>query len=174
MKPFFGIAYRDRSLLLAATAATLVDLSGSPARPNMHGCAGLTSNLGNVPDSVNGAGAMNLPFAKCNLSPASWRNGAVIDSPLGFRTSQVLGGGLVRIALIAVGSRLGQLVVTTAQLAVLWFMSGLGHELVTQFHLPMPGNLVGLLLTFFALMSGAIPLQFVDRGGAVPRRTGGC
>jgi holin-like protein len=55
----------------------------------------------------------------------------------------------------------------TAQVAVLWFMSWLGHQIVAFLHLPMPGNVAGLLLTFLALTSGVLPIRFVEPASAL-------
>ena len=63
-------------------------------------------------------------------------------------------GGLRKFAAIA------------AQVAILWLFSWAGHELVLILHLPLPGNVAGLLLAFAALSSGVLPLRFVERGGA--------
>jgi holin-like protein len=50
----------------------------------------------------------------------------------------------------------------TAQVGLLWFMSWLGHQIVAFLHLPMPGNVAGLLLTFLALTGGVLPIRFVE------------
>jgi putative effector of murein hydrolase LrgA (UPF0299 family) len=42
----------------------------------------------------------------------------------------------------------------TAQVGLLWFMSWLGQQTVAVLHLPMPGNVAGLLPTFLALTAG--------------------
>jgi holin-like protein len=55
----------------------------------------------------------------------------------------------------------------TAQVGLLWFMSWLGHQLVAFLHLPMPGNVAGLLLTFLALTSGVLPIRFVEPAAAL-------
>jgi holin-like protein len=55
----------------------------------------------------------------------------------------------------------------TAQVGLLWFMSWLGHQLVAFLHLPMPGNVAGLLLTFLALTSGVLPIRFVEPASAL-------
>lgn len=52
-----------------------------------------------------------------------------------------------------------------AQIALLWFMSWAGHEIVVRLHLPLPGNVAGMLLTFVVLTSGILPLRFVEEGG---------
>jgi holin-like protein len=55
----------------------------------------------------------------------------------------------------------------TAQIALLWFISWVGHEIVALLHLPMPGNVAGLLLTFLALLCGVLPLRFVEQGAGL-------
>lgn len=54
-----------------------------------------------------------------------------------------------------------------AQVAILWLFSWAGHELVVILHLPLPGNVAGLLLAFAALSSGALPLRFVEQGAGL-------
>jgi holin-like protein len=54
-----------------------------------------------------------------------------------------------------------------AQIALLWFMSWAGHEIVVRLYLPLPGNVAGMLLTFAALTSGVLPLRLVDEGGGL-------
>jgi len=54
-----------------------------------------------------------------------------------------------------------------AQVALLWFMSWVGHEIVALLHLPLPGNVAGLLLTFLALLCGVLPLRFVEQGAGL-------
>jgi len=54
-----------------------------------------------------------------------------------------------------------------AQVALLWFMSWVGHESVALLHLPLPGNVAGLLLTFLALLCGVLPLRIVEQGAGV-------
>jgi holin-like protein len=54
-----------------------------------------------------------------------------------------------------------------AQIALLWFMSWAGHEIVMRLHLPLPGNVAGMLLTFAALTSGVLPMRFVEEGGVL-------
>ena len=68
--------------------------------------------------------------------------------------------------------RRGELLLRTfatiaAQIALLWFMSRAGHEIVARLHLPLPGNVAGMLLTFAALTSGILPLRLVEEGGAL-------
>ena len=54
-----------------------------------------------------------------------------------------------------------------AQIALLWFISQAGHEIVVYLHLPLPGNVAGMLLTFAALTSGLLPLRLVEEGGGL-------
>jgi holin-like protein len=60
-----------------------------------------------------------------------------------------------------------QLAGTSAQVVLLWLMSWAGHEIVALMHLPLPGNVAGMLLTFAALTSGLLPLRFVERGAGL-------
>jgi len=56
---------------------------------------------------------------------------------------------------------------TAAQVALLWCVSWTGHEVVAYLHLPLPGNVAGMLLTFAALTSGVLPQRFVEEGGGL-------
>ena len=60
-----------------------------------------------------------------------------------------------------------QIAVTSAQVALLWLLSWMGHEIVALLHLPLPGNVAGLLLTFVALSCGVLPLRFVEQGAGL-------
>lgn len=65
------------------------------------------------------------------------------------------------------GGTVRRCAVVTAQVGLLWFMSWLGHQLVAFLHLPMPGNVAGLLLTFLALTGGVLPIRFVEPAAAL-------
>lgn len=53
------------------------------------------------------------------------------------------------------------------QIAILWLISSGAHELVALTGIPLPGNVVGLLLTFAALSSGLLPIEMIEEGGGV-------
>lgn len=53
------------------------------------------------------------------------------------------------------------------QVALLSAMSRLGHEIVVLLHLPLPGNVAGMLLTFAALSCGLLPLRYVEQGAGL-------
>ena len=53
------------------------------------------------------------------------------------------------------------------QVAILWLISCGAHKLVAVTDIPLPGNVVGLLLTFAALCSGRLPIQMIEKGGGV-------
>ena len=54
-----------------------------------------------------------------------------------------------------------------AQVALLWSFSWVGHGVVALLHLPLPGNVAGLLLTFVALWCGVLPLRIVEQGAGL-------
>lgn len=54
-----------------------------------------------------------------------------------------------------------------AQVALLSFVSWVGHAIVVLLHLPLPGNVAGMLLTFAALASGVLPLGYVESGAGL-------
>jgi holin-like protein len=63
-------------------------------------------------------------------------------------------------------NRLRALPSVVLQIAGLWAISWLAHQLVTWFHLPLPGNVMALLLTLAALGSHALPLKAIEHGGS--------
>jgi holin-like protein len=63
--------------------------------------------------------------------------------------------------------KLRECLAIAAQVALLWLLSRIGHEVVTRLQLPLPGNVAGLLLTFLALTCGVLPLRFVERGAGL-------
>ena len=48
------------------------------------------------------------------------------------------------------------------QLAGLWGLNELGYFITEQFHLPFPGNVMGLLLLFVLLVTGVIKLSWIE------------
>jgi len=54
-----------------------------------------------------------------------------------------------------------------AQVSLLWVASYVGHEAVKLGHLPLPGNVAGLLVMFAALSCGVLPLRFVEEGAGL-------
>jgi holin-like protein len=62
---------------------------------------------------------------------------------------------------------LRQCAAIAVQVALLWLLSRAGHEIVVFLHLPLPGTVAGMLLTFAALISGVLPLRFVERGAGL-------
>jgi holin-like protein len=54
-----------------------------------------------------------------------------------------------------------------AQVSLLWAFSWVGHEITSLLHVPLPGGVAGLLLTFAALASGVLPLRFIEQGAGL-------
>jgi holin-like protein len=54
-----------------------------------------------------------------------------------------------------------------AQVALLWVASVVGHKAVEVAHLPLPGNVAGMLVMFAALSCGVLPLRFVEEGAGL-------
>lgn len=53
------------------------------------------------------------------------------------------------------------------QWTLLYGIYSLGNFLVTWLHLPIPGNVLGMLLLFGTLLSGLIPLDWVEAGASI-------
>jgi holin-like protein len=51
------------------------------------------------------------------------------------------------------------------QVAVLWGFSAGGAAIQSLFHLPVPGNVIGLVALFAALAGGAIKIEWLELGG---------
>jgi holin-like protein len=60
-----------------------------------------------------------------------------------------------------------RLALVAAQIALLSFMSWVGHGIVVLLHLPLPGNVAGMLLTFAALSCDVLPVRYVEQGAGV-------
>lgn len=52
------------------------------------------------------------------------------------------------------------------QLAGLWVLNELGYILVGWLHLPVPGNMMGMLLLFILLATGIIRLEWIERASS--------
>src|SRR5262249_44286118 len=59
-------------------------------------------------------------------------------------------------------SALRKLLIITAQLGALIGINKVGHLATTALHLPLPGNLVGMLFLFALLRSGLIPKAWIE------------
>ncbi|WP_018663537.1 CidA/LrgA family protein [Heyndrickxia acidiproducens] len=55
-------------------------------------------------------------------------------------------------------------VVFLAQIGLLWGIFMAGQEIVKLTHLPIPGNVCGMLLLFVMLATGILKLQWIDAG----------
>lgn len=62
--------------------------------------------------------------------------------------------------------RLKFIFVFILQLSVLWVLNELGSIIVQWMHLPIPGNVVGMLLLFILLLTGVIKLEWIDQASS--------
>ncbi|WP_047154835.1 CidA/LrgA family protein [Aneurinibacillus tyrosinisolvens] len=53
------------------------------------------------------------------------------------------------------------------QIGILYILNQAGNLIVKVLHLPIPGNLIGLLLLFLLLITKVIPLQWIEEGSAL-------
>ena len=53
-----------------------------------------------------------------------------------------------------------------SQLFVLWLLNELGSIIVQWLHLPIPGNVLGMILLFILLLTGVIKLNWVDQASS--------
>ena len=52
--------------------------------------------------------------------------------------------------------------IVVAQIGALFLINQAGYAAVSAFHLPMPGNLLGMLFLLVLLVSGAAPLRWFE------------
>ncbi len=76
----------------------------------------------------------------------------------------------IDLNLATVGLAVRAPVLRGLQIALLAVMSWVGHALVRFFHLPLSGNLAGMLLTFVALQMGILRLEHFEAGGTLLMR----
>ena len=89
--------------------------------------------------------------------------GSSSSSPASNETSAQRFIDVVRCCVVPLWS----LAVVVVQIALLCCASWAGHELVARAHIPLPGNIAGLVLMFLALWSGVVPLRCVERGATL-------
>lgn len=55
-----------------------------------------------------------------------------------------------------------RMIIISIQLLVLILINQLGYWLVETFHIPLPGNVIGMIILFTLLMTGAIRLSWIE------------
>ena len=53
------------------------------------------------------------------------------------------------------------------ELAGLWAINEVGYALVARMHVPLPGNVAGMLLLFTLLCTGLVPVRLFERSSAL-------
>lgn len=53
-------------------------------------------------------------------------------------------------------------IIIVVQLLFLWLLNELGYFIVNTFHLPIPGNVIGMVLLFVLLITGAVKLSWIE------------
>jgi holin-like protein len=56
------------------------------------------------------------------------------------------------------------------QVAVLWMVNWFSHRVVEALHIPVSGNVAAVLLMFFLLQTGAMPLAMVEKAATLMLR----
>jgi holin-like protein len=64
-------------------------------------------------------------------------------------------------------ARIAHPVLIAAQIGALYALNRAGHWLADTLALPLPGNLVGMLLLFALLLTGAVKLQWIESGASL-------
>src|SRR5690625_3440003 len=62
--------------------------------------------------------------------------------------------------------KLRQLFIFLCQLFILWIINELGNFLVKWLSLPLPGNVLGMIILFVLLLTGVIKLDWIDRASS--------
>ncbi|WP_047155339.1 CidA/LrgA family protein [Aneurinibacillus tyrosinisolvens] len=52
------------------------------------------------------------------------------------------------------------------QLIILWLLNKAGYLIVEALHVPVPGNVVGMILLFLLLASGIFPLRWIEQASS--------
>lgn len=58
-------------------------------------------------------------------------------------------------------------IIVISQLVFLWLLNELGYFLVETFHLPIPGNVLGMVLLFLLLLTGVVKLNWVEAASSI-------
>lgn len=53
------------------------------------------------------------------------------------------------------------------QITLLWVIFMVGNTAVSYLHIPLPGNVLGMLLLFALLLLGVIPLKWLEDGASL-------
>lgn len=62
--------------------------------------------------------------------------------------------------------KIKHLVLFIFQLSILWLLNQMGIFIVQLFQIPIPGNVVGMILLFFFLMTGIIKLEWINEAAS--------
>ncbi|OIJ21324.1 murein hydrolase regulator LrgA [Anaerobacillus alkalidiazotrophicus] len=57
--------------------------------------------------------------------------------------------------------------IVVVQLFFLWLLNELGYFLVNTFNLPIPGNVLGMVLLFILLLTGVVSLKWVEEASSL-------
>ncbi|WP_203362684.1 CidA/LrgA family protein [Bacillus sp. REN10] len=52
------------------------------------------------------------------------------------------------------------------QIALLWLINEVSYFITDFFHIPIPGNVFGMMVLFLLLMTNLIPVRWVERGAS--------
>lgn len=58
-------------------------------------------------------------------------------------------------------------IIVVLQILFLLFLNELGYIIVNLLHLPVPGNVVGMILLFILLLTGAVKLSWVEAASSL-------
>ncbi|MBE3569339.1 MAG: CidA/LrgA family protein [Bacillales bacterium] len=52
------------------------------------------------------------------------------------------------------------------QIAFLWLINEISYKMVEFFHIPIPGNVLGMVILFILLLTGAVNIRWVEKGAS--------
>jgi holin-like protein len=52
------------------------------------------------------------------------------------------------------------------QIAFLWLINEISYQIVEFFHIPIPGNVLGMVILFILLVTGIVKIRWVEKGAS--------
>src|SRR5690625_255983 len=62
--------------------------------------------------------------------------------------------------------RIKRVLIFLLQLGMLWLIYQVGSIIVQYLHIPIPGNVLGMIILFISLITGVIKLKWIERAAS--------
>ena len=62
--------------------------------------------------------------------------------------------------------RIKRVLIFLLQLGMLWLIYQVGSIIVQYLHIPIPGNVLGMIILFISLITGVIKLEWIERAAS--------